>query len=101
VRDFVAADVRFHQAIALAGGNRVLTFLFEAMEAPLMEAFMVSQRGQRRAGKRMAGTFEAHRAIFAHLRARDEKAAAEAMMALLSDAEQHLRWAMDHPREGT
>ena len=98
--DFVAADVRFHQAVALAGGNRVLTFLFEAMEAPLMEAFLVSQRGQRRAGRRLMAVHEAHRAICDHIRARDERAAAEAMLALLSDAEQHLRWAMDHPGEG-
>jgi DNA-binding FadR family transcriptional regulator len=97
---FVAADVRFHQAIALAGGNRVLTFLFEAMEATLMEAFIASQMGQRRSGKRLVEGYETHRDIYEHVRARDERAAAEAMMALLSEAEQHLRWAMDHQREG-
>jgi DNA-binding FadR family transcriptional regulator len=96
---FVAADVRFHQAIALAGGNRVLTFLFEAMETTLMEAFLASQRGQRRSGKTMMAGYEAHRAIYDHVRARDEKAAAEAMVALLQDAEQHLRFAMDNFRE--
>jgi GntR family transcriptional repressor for pyruvate dehydrogenase complex len=92
---FVAADVRFHQAIALAGGNRVLTYLFEAMEPTLMEAFLASQRGQRHSGKSLMAGYVAHRTIFAHVRARDEKAAADAMMALLSEAEQHLRWAMD------
>jgi len=92
---FVAADVRFHQAIALAGGNRVLTYLFEAMEPTLMEAFLASQRGQRQSGKTLMAGYEAHRAIFAHVRARDERAATEAMMALLSEAEQHLRWAME------
>lgn len=97
---FVAADVRFHQALALAGGNRVLTFLFEAMEATLMEAFVASQMGQRRSGKRLAAGYETHRDIYEHVRARDERAAAEAMMVLLSEAEQHLRWAMDHLREG-
>jgi DNA-binding GntR family transcriptional regulator len=37
-----------------------------------------------------------HRGILPHLRARDERAAAEAMTALLAEAEQHLRWAMDN-----
>jgi DNA-binding FadR family transcriptional regulator len=97
---FVAADVRFHQALALAGGNRVLTFLFEAMEATLMEAFLASQRGQRRAGKRMMTGYEVHRGILPHLRARDERAAAEAMTALLAEAEQHLRWEMDNKGGG-
>lgn len=100
-RAFVGADVRFHQAVALAGGNRVLTFLFEAMEPTLIEAFLVSQRGQRQAGKRLMATYETHKAIFRDLRARDERAAAEGMMALLSEAEQHLRWAMEHRAEGT
>jgi DNA-binding FadR family transcriptional regulator len=95
---FVAADVRFHQAIALAGGNRVLTFLFEAMETTLREAFLVSQQGQRRSGVLLIEGYAAHRAIFDHVRARDEKAAGEAMIALLSAAEQHLRWAMDSLR---
>jgi DNA-binding FadR family transcriptional regulator len=95
---FVKADVRFHQAIALAGGNRVLTYLFEAMETTLTEAFRASQQGQRRSGRSLMEGYEAHRAIHAHIRARDERAAAEAMMALLSEAEQHLRWAMDASR---
>jgi DNA-binding FadR family transcriptional regulator len=98
--EFVDADVRFHQAIALAGGNRVLTYLFEAMETSLREAFLASQRGQRRSGKRLMAGYEAHRAIQDHVRARDERAASEAMMALLSEAEQHLRWAMENRREG-
>jgi DNA-binding FadR family transcriptional regulator len=96
---FVAADVRFHQAVALAGGNRVLTFLFEAMEATLREAFLASQRGQRRSGKLLMTGYEAHRGIYEHVRARDERAAAEGMTALLAEAEQHLRWAMENRGE--
>jgi DNA-binding FadR family transcriptional regulator len=94
---FVAADVRFHQAVALAGGNRVLTYLFEAMETSLREAFLASQRGQRRSGTSLLEGYEAHRGIYEHIRARDERAAGEAMIALLTQAEQHLRWAMDNP----
>ena len=97
--DFVAADVRFHQAVALAGGNRVMTFLFEAMETTLTEAFLASQRGQRRTGKALLPGYQAHLAIRDHIRARDERAAAEAMTALLQDAEQHLRWAMGNMRD--
>jgi len=99
-QDFVTADVRFHQAVALSGGNRVLTYLFEAMETTLREAFVASQRGQRRSGKSLIWGHAMHRTIFDHIRAHDEKAAGEAMMALLTDAELHLRWGIDHPRDG-
>lgn len=93
---FVAADVRFHQAVALAGGNRVLTYLFEAMETSLREAFLASQRGHQRSGRSLVSGYDSHRLIYDHICSRDDKAASEAMIALLSDAEQHLRWAMDN-----
>jgi DNA-binding FadR family transcriptional regulator len=88
---FVQADVKFHQAIALAGGNRVLIYLFEAMETSLVEAFQASQRGIRNTRTVLAESYQTHRAIFDLIAARDERGAAEAMMAHLARAESNLR----------
>lgn len=90
-RAFVTADVRFHQAIALAGGNRVLTYLFEAMETSLQEAFEATHRGLHSDRAAAQATHDAHRAVFDHIRARDDRAAADAMLALLARAESNLR----------
>ncbi|OZA11049.1 MAG: hypothetical protein B7Y02_09440, partial [Rhodobacterales bacterium 17-64-5] len=93
-RAFHLADVRFHEALALSGGNRVLTYLFEAMEASLFEAFVTSHRGQRLAGQTMANLCQSHALIFQHVSAREEKAAVEAMSAILDNAEANLRAAL-------
>jgi GntR family transcriptional repressor for pyruvate dehydrogenase complex len=87
---FDMADVQFHQAIALAGGNRVLTYLFEAMESSLLEAFMASHRGQPNSSATLRLAYEEHLAIYEHLSARDERAATDAMLALLARAEANL-----------
>lgn len=89
-RAFDRADVKFHQAMALAGGNRVLTFLFEAMESALLEVFEGSRRGLR-SRDAMIANVEDHRAVLDHVRARDERAASEAMLALIARAEANLR----------
>jgi DNA-binding FadR family transcriptional regulator len=90
-RAFDAADVRFHQAMALAGGNRVLTFLFEAMEGALLDVFEVSRRGEQRHRPAMMANVGDHGAVLDHVRAHDERAAAEAMLALIARAEANLR----------
>ena len=93
-RAFNLADVRFHEALALCGGNRVLTYLFEAMESALYEAFSTSHRGQRLAGQTMENLCQAHNLVFQHVSAREEKAAVEAMNAILDNAETNLRAAL-------
>lgn len=90
-RAFDRADVKFHQAMALAGGNRVLTFLFEAMESALVEVFEGSRRGQVRSRLTLLDNCDEHGAILGHVRARDERAAGEAMLALIARAETNLR----------
>lgn len=90
-RRFDHADVRFHQAMALAGGNRVLTFLFEAMEGALLEVFSGSRRGQQRSREATIANVDDHRTVLEHVRARDERAAGEAMLALIARAESNLR----------
>lgn len=91
---FDRADVTFHQAMALAGGNRVLTFLFEAMEGALLEVFEGSRRGQSRTRQAMLANCDDHAAILDMVRAHDERGAADAMMALIARAETNLRAAL-------
>lgn len=93
-RAFDRADVQFHQAMALAGGNRVLTFLFEAMEGALLEVFEGSRRGAQRSRAALIENCEEHRAILDHVRNRDEITAAEAMLGLITRAEANLRSAL-------
>ncbi len=95
-RAFHLADVRFHEALALSGGNRVLTYLFEAMESALYEAFSTSHRGQLLAGQTMEDLCQAHKLVFQHVSAREEKAAVEAMSAILENAEINLRAALEN-----
>ena len=90
-RAFDRADVQFHQALALAGGNRVLTYLFEAMERALLEVFEGSRRGEQRTRAAMLSNCDDHAAVLARVRERDERAAAEAMLALIGRAEANLR----------
>ena len=40
-----AADVRFHESLATASGNQMLSFLIEAMEAPLHASRLQSLQG--------------------------------------------------------
>jgi GntR family transcriptional regulator, transcriptional repressor for pyruvate dehydrogenase complex len=94
---FDMADVQFHQALALAGGNRVLTYLFEAMESSLLEAFMASHRGQPNTADTLRLAYEEHRTIYEHLSARDERAATDAMLALLARAEVNLHASYGQP----
>lgn len=91
---FHKADVQFHEALALSGGNRVLTYLFEAMAASLLEAFATSHRGQRLAGHTMSALCQSHALILERIGAHDEKGAVEAISAILDNAEAHLRAAL-------
>ena len=91
---FHTADVRFHEALALSGGNRVLTYLFEAMESSLLEAFVTSHRGLLLAGQTLPNLCDAHARIYHHVAAHDEKASVEAMTAILDNAEANLRSAI-------
>ena len=87
---FHRADVGFHEAMALAGGNRVLTYLFEGMESSLLEAFAASHRGQRLRGQTLQDSVDSHSQIFEAVSAGEEKRAADSMSALLDHAESNL-----------
>jgi len=91
---FHTHDVGFHEAIALASGNRVLGFLFEAMAQPLREGFFISRRGHEQRGHTLHDTIEAHQRILDCIKAGNGRAAAEAMRLHLKDTERDIRAAL-------
>jgi len=88
---FHESDLQFHEAIAMASGNRVIAFIFEAMAKPLRESFVMSRRGQTLRGAGRAETVEAHQAILDAIRAGDQRAAVDAMRAHLKSTELDIR----------
>jgi DNA-binding FadR family transcriptional regulator len=95
---FHRADVGFHEAVAMAGGNRILTCLFEAMARPLQRSFIMSRRGRQLRGQTSEDTLAAHGRILDRVRARDPAGAEEAMRAHLADAGRDMRAAFDATR---
>ena len=87
-------DVGFHAAIALASGNRVLGYLFEAMSQPLGEAFFISRRGHDKRGHTLGDTVDAHHRILDAISQGNGRAAGEAMRLHLKDTERDIRTAL-------
>ena len=90
-RRFHRCDVGFHESIAMASGNRVLTSLFEAMALPLEQSFALSRRGRELRGQSAQATLDAHQRIFDCVKEGNARGAAEAMRAHLEDAERDMR----------
>jgi GntR family transcriptional repressor for pyruvate dehydrogenase complex len=88
---FHQADADFHEALALASGNRVLSYLFEGMALPFRESFHVSLRGQQLRGLTLEDSVAAHAHILACVSNGDVKGAGEAMSKLIDDAERNIR----------
>jgi GntR family transcriptional repressor for pyruvate dehydrogenase complex len=86
--------VGFHEAIALASGNRILGYLFEAMAIPLRQGIQISRRGHANRGHTLFDTIEAHQRILEAIRAGNGRAAAEAMRLHLKDTERDIRNAL-------
>jgi GntR family transcriptional regulator, transcriptional repressor for pyruvate dehydrogenase complex len=84
-------DVGFHEAIALSSGNRLISYLFEAMAAPLRRSFYLSRRGHEIRGHTVDDTIAAHGAILEAIREGNPKAAGAAMRAHLEDTERDIR----------
>jgi GntR family transcriptional repressor for pyruvate dehydrogenase complex len=87
-------DVGFHEAIALASGNRVLGYLFEAMAQPLREGFYISRRGHEQRGHTVQDTINAHQRILDCIQDGNGRAAADAMRFHLKDTERDIRTAL-------
>jgi DNA-binding FadR family transcriptional regulator len=92
-----AADLRFHQALAAASGNRMLEFLIEAMEAPLRVSRMQSLRGHLARGGTVDDVVEQHAAILDRVAAHDAVGAAAAMREHLTQTARDLRAAFALP----
>lgn len=93
-------DVAFHEAVALSSGNRMISYMFEAMASPLRRSFNLSRRGHEERGGSLDDTFAAHVAILDAIRASDPKAAGAAMRAHLEETERDIQKALNAtPRE--
>jgi GntR family transcriptional repressor for pyruvate dehydrogenase complex len=73
------ADIRFHEGLAAASGNQMLSFLIEAMEGPLHAGRMRSLRGHLARGGTVEDVIEQHARILDRVTARDPGGAAAAM----------------------
>ena len=91
---FHTHDVGFHEAVALASGNRIMGFLFEAMSQPLKEGFFISRRGHEKRGHTLHETIAAHQRILDCIKAGNSRAAADAMRLHLKDTERDIRAAL-------
>ncbi|MEP7240458.1 MAG: FadR/GntR family transcriptional regulator [Devosia sp.] len=94
-RRFHASDLGFHEAIALSSGNRLISFLFEAMAAPLEQSFMLSRRGHDMRGLTVDDTIDEHVQIFTAIRDGNTKAAGTAMREHLQRTEHDIRAALN------
>jgi len=94
---FNAADVRFHEALAAASGNRILTFLIEAMQQPLRNSRLESRRGHVERGRPLTAVIDEHAAILQCVNDADPAGAAAAMRDHLAQTERSLYAALDLP----
>lgn len=92
---FHEADVGFHQAVALASGNRILISLFEAMAPALKRSFFMSRRGRQLMGQTSEHTILSHQRILQCIAAGDVPGAEAAMRVHLNDANREMRAALD------
>jgi GntR family transcriptional repressor for pyruvate dehydrogenase complex len=93
---FHTADVRFHENLAAASGNRLLVFLIEAFAEPLRESRQRSFAGHQARGGGVEDVIQKHQAILDAVKARNPKAAAQAMREHLQQTEQDLRTHLQH-----
>jgi GntR family transcriptional regulator, transcriptional repressor for pyruvate dehydrogenase complex len=88
---FHEADIRFHESVAAATGNQMLSFLVEAMSSPLRTSRMHSLRGHLARGGTIEDLIDQHARILDRVRARDPDGAAGAMAAHLEQTGRDLR----------
>ena len=90
-------DIRFHESLAEAAGNQLLTFLIEAMEEPLRSSRMQSMQGHLARGGTVDDVIEQHARILDRVKARDPAGASAAMREHLSQTARDLRAALALP----
>lgn len=95
--DASGADVAFHEALALASGNRMLSFILEGLADALLETFKLSAEGRTLRGGQIRETLDAHSEIFEKIKAGDALAATKSMSSHLKEAEEDLKSAIRKP----
>jgi GntR family transcriptional regulator, transcriptional repressor for pyruvate dehydrogenase complex len=96
-RRFHQCGVGFREAVAMASGNRVLTYLFEAMAQPLETSLSMTRRGRELRRQSVDVPIVAHQRILDCLHAGDARGAAKAMRAHLEEAGRDMRAAFSAP----
>lgn len=76
---FHRSDIAFHEALAAAGGNRILQRIIEELSEPLLESRRRSYAGRRRSGEDVQEVVDQHAAILDAVRRGDPGEAAAAM----------------------
>ena len=94
VPTFHEADIHFHESVAVGAGNQMLSFLIEALEAPLRAGRMRSLGGHLARGGTIEDVIEQHAAILERIKAKDAKGAAEAMGSHLEQTARDLKAAL-------
>ena len=95
--EFNDSDMHFHTAVASASGNRMLSFLVEAMEDPLQDSRVQSIRGYRRRSPNVDNLINEHVEIFKGISERNPRAAAASMRRHLIQTRNDLRAAFSLP----
>lgn len=86
-----AADIAFHEALALASGNRMLAFILQGMEESLRDSFALSFEGHMATGGTAVEVIASHALILQEVRAGNAHGAARAVHGLLNNVERDLR----------
>lgn len=88
------ADIHFHEGLAAASGNQMLSFFIEAMEKPLKTSRIRSLHGHLARGGTVDDVIEQHDRILDRVKARDPEGAATAMSDHLEQTERDLNAAL-------
>lgn len=91
---FNEADVHFHELLAAATGNQLLTILIEELSDSQRSSRVQSVMGHERLGRRLDEVLDQHAAILDCVERRDESGAATAMRRHLRSTEKDLSAAL-------
>ncbi|WP_223692295.1 FadR/GntR family transcriptional regulator [Leifsonia poae] len=92
--DFIEADVQFHELLAAASGNQLLTILIEELSDSQRSSRVQSVLGHERLGRRLDEVLDQHATILGCVERRDEAGAAAAMRVHLRSTERDLTAAL-------
>jgi GntR family transcriptional regulator, transcriptional repressor for pyruvate dehydrogenase complex len=92
--EFSEADIQFHELLAAASGNQMLTILIEELSDSQRSSRVQSVLGHERLGRRLDEVCDQHAAILDCVERRDEAGAGAAMRAHLRSTERDLTAAL-------